>query len=63
MQPLPKGPILPPWATDGDVQKKVDELMFDINVHRRYINYRVRNEAPSLIAETESFLQHNAEGW
>lgn len=63
MLPIPNGPILPQWATDRDVQRKVDELMFDIEVTHKIIDHQVSQNAPRLIAEAESWLKHKTEGW
>ena len=63
MMPLPKGPILPQWATDKDVEEKVDELLYDIEVAHKIIDHRVSQSAPRLIAEAESWLKHETEGW
>ncbi len=70
-------PLLPPWATDADIDNAVRIL--ENEIHRAFqklsagqqeaerkaneINRQVKNWSPILERETEAFLQHEVEGW
>lgn len=56
-------PILPPWATEANVQDAVKELVFEIALVHTIIDQTVYEGTPTMIGEAEALLTHEAEGW
>lgn len=76
-QPDESGPLLPPWATDAEVESAARTLAHEIDQSYQVadearktakragevLDHQVKNWAPILVTQTESYLWHTAEGW
>jgi len=55
--------LLPPWATDADVDKAVNDIILGYRAFRDACDQQTREHGPTLVAQTEAYLTHEAEGW
>ena len=56
-------PLIPAWYDDAKITEVIDTLEVGIYTYFARITTQVAKFAPQLIAETETVLQHEAEGW